>query len=1010
MLYDVEVLNESDYKKECAKLLIAFENLHYKQENTIHIAKNVTIGYGLDLLKCYGQPKDFLLEYLPDDSKKLKIGNEELTFYGIIEKYRANKTGFTDPKVVKGYLQNKIFNFSLTQEQAQEVLENMIPKYEERLSAITTNYLPYSKERASLLSMRYLGKAIESNGLIKAIRDNSRFLSWFIIRYKTNVNTYLGYIARSSDEADIYLSNPNINQLKLIFDIFSCLNTKKETIDYRQYEYGKSTKHYTSHKKKDVLLKLAQWYENDLDFIKFDSQNQVSKITKSNISNIISQLTKKPINDITTTLKSHLDYLNTLTQKTFSLENIYCIQSFYGNLGSKKLTNVASINKILSQRFSNSPKQPQPTQDLHTNPQTNNAQINPNERILATTQDSTTQTNLAQTTPLQDNTQSRLSQTNHTDNPIAQERAVNPAQSTNENLTQILILYPTPTPLPIQIIQPQNTFLTLVLGKNAKLDCSKLIVGQCAILYLEYDEKEKESTQNPKLTALKSDAILTLNTQDSITYETSHNNILYTISKNDGVLRVSLQGNHKPNQDQEEIQENQETTQSNAIELYNFAKENEYRILKDSPSQMLDIQLKLQDNKELDTSHNGNFSLTINNLTLLDSKGKNLDITTKQDFTLYLHNCENRQVYTSTTITKNPNSDTYSTTFHFDLILEQTSNLFKRTTKLIVATQNLANDFSTSEIHSKGNVAIISLRSADKKGGSYTFGKLVSAQEFESQAIHTRNQYLASNDDALAYEVAFGEKADTIQIFNKEGIYLFSIERKDRTETKLNTKELYDIGGIQWFESGAENYHKLIDVNPDLKDKEKCEGLGVLYFTWREVVEFAHENNGDLHWYDILFMTSMSNKLNYARNMPYDWKQSPKGANGFILVSMEGIPYWADAVGQIPYAIGVYRNALQDISISLGSAKQKVIDNKYDFYDGSVLKGLLRKMGILSIPQDELADNYDNKMVDRGLKFAQRKYMRNKKVYPTQYEWVIVDLKPDPSFLALDSDGKVIYE
>ena len=772
MLYDVEVLNESDYKKECAKLLIAFENLHYKQENTIHIAKNVTIGYGLDLLKCYGQPKDFLLEYLPDDSKKLKIGNEELTFYGIIEKYRANKTGFTDPKVVKGYLQNKIFNFSLTQEQAQEVLENMIPKYEERLSAITTNYLPYSKERASLLSMRYLGKAIESNGLIKAIRDNSRFLSWFIIRYKTNVNTYLGYIARSSDEADIYLSNPNINQLKLIFDIFSCLNTKKETIDYRQYEYGKSTKHYTSHKKKDVLLKLAQWYENDLDFIKFDSQNQVSKITKSNISNIISQLTKKPINDITTTLKPHLDYLNTLTQKTFSLENIYCIQSFYGNLGAKKLTNVASINKILSQRFSNNSKQPQPTQDLHTNPQTNNAQINPNERILATTQDSTTQANLAQTTPLQDNTQSRLSHTNHTDNPTAQERVANPAQSIAENPAQILILYPTPTPLPIQIIQPENTFLTLVVGKNAKLDCSKLLLDKCEIHYLQYDENQEESTENPKITALKTDSELTLTTKDSNLYEVIHNGIIYYISKNDGVLKVSLKDKREQ-----------------AIELYNFAKENEYRILKDSPSQMLDIKLKLQDNKELSTSHNGNFSLTINNLTLLDSKGENLDIASREDFTLYLHNCENRQVYTSTTITKNPNSDTYSVTFHFDLILEQTSNLFKRTTKLIVATQNLANDFSTSEIHSKGNVAIISLSSADKKGGSYTFGKRVSAQEFESQAIHTRNQYLASNDDRLAYEVAFGEGEEREEQGNQDDIP----DNVIRIETQDDSGEYIEI-------------------------------------------------------------------------------------------------------------------------------------------------------------------------------------------------------------------------
>ncbi|WP_334090500.1 hypothetical protein [Helicobacter typhlonius] len=86
MLYDIKELNENDYKKECAKLLIAFENPNYKQENTIHLAGNVTIGYGLDL-KTGNNPKLLLKGYLPDDSKKLKIGNKELTFYGIIEKY-----------------------------------------------------------------------------------------------------------------------------------------------------------------------------------------------------------------------------------------------------------------------------------------------------------------------------------------------------------------------------------------------------------------------------------------------------------------------------------------------------------------------------------------------------------------------------------------------------------------------------------------------------------------------------------------------------------------------------------------------------------------------------------------------------------------------------------------------------------------------------------------------------------------------------------------------------------
>ena len=770
MLYDIKELNENDYKKECAKLLIAFENPNYKQENTIHIAGNVTVGYGLDL-KTGDNPKLLLKGYLPDDSKKLKIGNEELTFYGIIEKYRANKTGFTDPKVVKGYLQNKIFNFSLTQEQAQEVLERTFDSYKQYVSNhISDSLLKYSQEKASLVSLHYHGRFYGIRDSIRhsIVAKNSRFLSWFLIRYKTNPRNFIPFQIRACDEADIYLSNPNINQLKLIFDIFSYLNIKKEIIEYRIHKIKTNRTNSKQDYKQDTLYNLAQWYENDLDFIPY--QNYITDLKKFQKLKPISQLNKKPINDITTTLKSHLDYLNTLTQKTFSLENIYCIQSFYGNLGAKKLTNVASINKILSQRFSNNSKQPQPTQDSHTNPQTNNAQINPNERILATTQDSTTQTNLAQTTPLQDNTQSRLSQTNHTDNPTAQERVANPAQSTSENLTQILILYPTPTPLPIQIIQPQNTFLTLVIGKNAKLDCSKL--GQCEILYLEYDEKEKESTQNPKLIALKTNSILTLNTKDSIHYEASHNNLAYTISKNDGVLKVSLKDKREQ-----------------AIELYNFAKENEYRILKDSPSQMLDIQLKLQDNKELDTSHNGNFSLTINNLTLLDSKGENLDIANREDFTLYLHNCENRQVYTSTTITKNPNSDTYSTTFHFDLILEQTSNLFKRTTKLIVATQNLANDFSTSEIHSKGNVAIISLSSADKQGGSYTFDKRVSAQEFESQAIHTRNQYLASNDDSLAYEVAFGEGEEREEQGNQDDIP----DNVIRIETEDNSGEYIEI-------------------------------------------------------------------------------------------------------------------------------------------------------------------------------------------------------------------------
>lgn len=436
--------------------------------------------------------------------------------------------------------------------------------------------------------------------------------------------------------------------------------------------------------------------------------------------------------DITTTLKPHLDYLNTLTQKTFSLENIYCIQSFYGVLGAHKLDNVASINKILSQRFSNNSKQPQPT-----------------------TQDSTAQ--------------------------------ANPAQSTNENPTQILILYPKATPLPIQIIQPENTFLTLVVGKNAKLDCSKLLLDKCEIHYLQYDENQEESTENPKITALKTDSELTLTTKDSNLYKVIHNGIIYYISKNEGVLRVAL------GQNREEV-----------IELYNFAKENKYKILKESHSQILDIQLKLQDNKELPTSHNGNFALTINNLTLLDKNGKNLDIA--EDYTLYLHNCENRIIYENTSIQKNTD-DTYRVNFSFDLIQDEDSNFFKRTTKLIIATQNLSNDFSTSEIHTKGNVAVVSLSSADKKGGNYTFTKKVSAQEFESQIINARKEYLASLD-SLAYE---GSREKDWFVILKDELYLIE------AEVAFFAKEAFQNAYVR------ESYNKSIKEmsNQLLKEAEK---------------------------------------------------------------------------------------------------------------------------------------------------------------------------------------------
>ncbi|TQR50650.1 hypothetical protein DMC01_12775, partial [Campylobacter troglodytis] len=227
-------------------------------------------------------------------------------------------------------------------------------------------------------------------------------------------------------------------------------------------------------------------------------------------------------------------------------------------------------------------------------------------------------------------------------------------------------------------------------------------------------------------------------------------------------------------------------------------------------------------------------------------------------------------------------------------------------------------------------------------------------------------------------------KREMIQIYNKEGVHLFSLERKNIKESKLKAKELYEIKGIQWFETSADNYHKLLYVNEKLKDKQECQSLGVLYFTWKEVVEFA-----------------LIDRYSFQYN-PFgngNWKNAKNGAKGYILVSMEGIPYWADAVGQIPFAINIYKGFLQ-LTQNKVKAKNATINVGYAFSEGKIeqiktfvsnfMDNLCFKDDIydetLNPPTDK--NSYDNKMILRGINYGMNPYMD----------------------LALDSTRKAIYE
>ncbi|MCD8214009.1 MAG: hypothetical protein LUC34_08225, partial [Campylobacter sp.] len=640
MLYGTKALSEEEYEDEIADLLIAFENSNYDPKKAIHIAGNVTIGYGLDL-KTGPDSKDILGEYLPSDDKKLQIGKEKLTFYQIIQKYKNGDTNFTEPTNVKEYLQNSAFNFSLNKEEAKEVLKRTFKSYKDYIgSYINKNNLPSSKEKASLVSMHYHGRFFaQKENLRSAIIDNSRFLTWFIIRYKTNPRCFTAFFVRASDEAGIYMSYSKENQVRLILDIFSYLNIKKESIEFRDHEINTLRKKSKKLTKEDTIYNLISWYENELKFIKYEDKISATKLLKdarlkSKITNENIKLFKEIfsvfLNKLHELLKSH-------TSGTFDLKNIYVI-----SLKSDGSHNVSRINKLLAEREENEEFKPQ-------------------------------------------------------------------------TKTNILIIYPFASPIPVKITQPKNTHLTIVLANNTSLDCSELNPEEnsndCEIILTDYQYAKKAvSDENINFINPSTKDIVTLYKQENNEYASSDNKYTYNASN-----MVTLN-----------------FFDDMSFNLLNFAKENNYSIRSDKASSMFDIKLKLLEgsNDVASTISEGNFNLVLPNLIMTDEYGNSCEASK-----LYLHNTEDKRTYKSFYLRKNSAEDaqfdnSYTAKFNINLNLDQDSNGFKKSSKFIIYSADLAQRCSTSVIHSMQDTATISVNKNDKqtniKEGSVTLENKVS--------------------------------------------------------------------------------------------------------------------------------------------------------------------------------------------------------------------------------------------------------------------------------------------
>lgn len=96
-----------------------------------------------------------------------------------------------------------------------------------------------------------------------------------------------------------------------------------------------------------------------------------------------------------------------------------------------------------------------------------------------------------------------------------------------------------------------------------------------------------------------------------------------------------------------------------------------------------------------------------------------------------------------------------------------------------------------------------------------------------------------------------------------------------------------------------------------------------------------------------------------------DWKANGKPGDGYLMVTVDGYPYWTDAIGQIPFTLNQYRNSLKSFG-SYELAAKETLRIGMKFGDGFILSGLFRK--------SDTSNSYDNEMIKRAINWASNRY------------------------------------
>ena len=413
----------------------------------------------------------------------------------------------------------------------------------------------------------------------------------------------------------------------------------------------------------------------------------------------------------------------------------------------------------------------------------------------------------------------------------------------------MLILCPIKTATPIRIFQPKKSNFTIVLASQSEFDCSELNpkelnpsrpnygkLNLCELILTDFKfdsyEKENKGASSDrdikfKNAKTKSDSVILYKENDDgkddknktkgacfTSIRQSSDEIEYKLE--DGVVKMS----HFPLPSSKDEYLN--------FNLLNFAKENNFTLRDDKDSAMFDMKLRLAlGNNVVPTSlSSSSLALTLDNLIIENEKGEASDIDK-----VYLHHCGDKNIYESTSLVKNKDSDiknSYTATFNIPIDRND-----KKDTKLIVYSSDLSKIYDTKSIHAYTGTAIISIGYKDKSGGSYSYTNKVSLRDITDHIVNivSDNEYPFKTNEEISLKAIYKQEKGSKKY--KEVLWGYMVI-KTIEYNELSKKQPREAVALK-DQKGKEIRFKISDlIKKDDLDKLKQGGHTIVFFAYLE--------------------------------------------------------------------------------------------------------------------------------------------------------------------------------